>query len=207
MSTISKNYIEDGSNLGDIVRTDKEKRILKLLGNGAGPTTVALAVGVTSGYVGQLLSDPVFAAEVSELRFNALQKHTEMDQRYDSMEEQLLTQLKDLLPLMMRPMEILKAIQVINGAKRRGHLGEMEGTSTAATVVQLTMPTLIMQNFTTNINNQVVQAGDQTLETIQSGSMMSAAKLRAASRAQEVLENQQDMIQARVKTLLDGGKQ
>lgn len=167
--------------MNPIVWNSTEERALKLLGSGCGPEIVATAIGVTVGRISQLLSTPEFAAAVSELRFQHLQKHNEMDNAYDSMEEQLLTQLKDILPLMMRPMEILKAIQVINAAKRRGQSAP-ESITNQNTVVNLTMPAIIMQQFTTNINNQVVRAGNQTLETIQSSSMLNAAKVRAGER-------------------------
>ena len=86
------------------------------------------------------------------------------------MEDDLLGKLKDCLPYMMRPMEILKAIQVINAAKRRGSSAP-ESITSQQTVVQLIMPTQILQSFTTNINNQVIKAGQQDLVTVQSSNM------------------------------------
>lgn len=170
-----------------------EQKALKLLGGGHSPEVAATATGVSVSRISQLLSDLDFVAEVSELRFQSLNKHNDRDDKYDEMESKLIEQLEDVLPLMMRPMEILKAISVINGAKRRGHSSPQE-VSQQSTVVQLTMPTLIMQNFTTNINNQVIQAGDQTLETMQSGSLLAAAKLRSTNR--EVIENGQSPQQS-----------
>ena len=174
-----------------------EQKALKLLGGGYGPEVAATATGVSVSRISQLLSEPEFAAEVSELRFQNLQKHNDRDDKYDTMESALLAQLEDILPLIMRPMELLKAIQVINAAKRRGHSAP-ESVTQQQTVVTLTMPTLIMQQFTTNIDNQVIQAGQQTLETIQSSSMLTAAKARAAERGVT------EVIQGRVKALLDG---
>ena len=161
-----------------------ESRALSLLGQGLGPEVVAAAVGVTTSRISQLLSDPKFAAEVAELRYENLAKHNTRDNAYDSLEDTLLERLKDLLPLMMRPMEILKAIQVINAAKRRG-TSAPESITNQQTVVQLVMPTQIIQSFTTNINNQVVKAGEQDLITVQSSNM---TKLLAASKgAQNVI--------------------
>lgn len=167
-----------------------EQRALKLLGGGYGPEVAATATGVTVSRISQLLSEPEFAAAVSELRFQNLQKHNERDDTYDTMETKLLAQLEDVLPLMMRPMEILKAIQVINAAKRRGQSAP-DTVTQQNTVVNLTMPTLIMQKFTTNINNQVIQAGEQTLETIQSSSMLTAAKNRAVEREKDIIYESQ----------------
>ena len=72
--------------------------------------------------------------------------------------------------MMMRPMEILKGIQVINAARRRG-AGAPEAIQQTNVVVTITMPVKIVQHFTTNIHNQVIRAGTQELITIQSGQM------------------------------------
>jgi hypothetical protein len=177
------------STVNTVVRGATEERALKLLGSGCGPEVVATAVGVSVSRISQLLSEPEFAAAVSELRFQNLQKHNEMDSKYDTMEKKLVDQLEDLLPLMMRPMEILKAIQVINGAKRRGQSAP-ESITHQNTVVNLVMPTTLIQKFTTNINNQVINAGNQTLETMQSSQMLVASKAREMERLEGVVRNE-----------------
>ena len=150
--------------------TTTEDRALTLLGQGLGPEVVAAAVGVSTSRISQLLSTPEFAGAVAEARYENLAKHNSRDNAYDKMEDQLLEKLKDCLPYMMRPMEILKAISVINAAKRRGSSAP-ESITSQQTVVQLIMPTQIMQSFTTNINNQVIKAGQQDLVTVQSSNM------------------------------------
>jgi hypothetical protein len=150
--------------------TSTETRALTLLGQGLGPEVVAAAVGVSTSRISQLLSDPTFSSQVADLRYKHLSKHNDRDNAYDRMEDTLLEKLQDLLPFMMRPMEVLKAIQVINQAKRRGSSAP-ESITSQQTVVQLLMPTQILQSFTTNINNQVVKAGAQDLVTIQSSNM------------------------------------
>lgn len=164
--------------------TSTEERALVLLGQGLGPETVAAAVGVSVSRISQLLSTADFAARVSELRFESLAKHNSRDSEYDSIEDQLIAKLKDLIPYMMRPMEILKSIQVINAAKRRGSSAP-EAITSQQTVVQLILPQQIFQNFTTNINNQVIKAGSQDLVTVQSSNM--AGLLNQMKGAQNVL--------------------
>ena len=150
--------------------TSTESRALSLLGQGLGPETVSSAVGVSISRISQLLSDPVFAEQVAELRFKNLAKHNERDNKYDSLEDHLLVRMQDLLPLMIRPMEILKAISVINAAKRRGSSSQ-EAIHGTKTVVQLSLPSNIVniftaQNLQLNVNNQVVKVGDKDLITI-----------------------------------------
>jgi hypothetical protein len=145
-------------------------KALTLLGQGLPAVAVAAALGVSESRISQLISDPEFSAQVAELRFANLSKHSSRDAEYDSLEDSLLEKMKDMIPLMYKPMEVLKAISVINAAKRRGASAPEQLTSQAA-VVQLLMPTQILQQFTTNINNQVIKTGDTDLVTIQSGNM------------------------------------
>lgn len=161
--------------------TSTESRALSLLSQGLGPEVVAAAVGVSTSRISQLLSSPDFAAKVAEGRYENLAKHNQRDNAYDALEDSLVEKLKDCLPFMMRPMEILKAIQVINAAKRRGSSAP-ESITSQQTVVQLVMPTQILQSFTTNINNQVIKAGNQDLVTVQSASMDKLLNLSKGSQ-------------------------
>jgi hypothetical protein len=171
--------------------TSTESRALQLLGSGVNPETVASALGVSVSRISQLISDPEFSAQVAELRFTSLQKHNVRDNSYDEIEDALIEKLKDLMPLMMRPMEVLKSIQVINAAKRRGQSAP-ESITAQQTVVNLVMPTIITQTYavTQNIHNQVIRAGDQDLLTIQSSSLLkrveSAGKLNESHREKEI---------------------
>lgn len=155
--------------------TGTEERILNLLGAGIIPEQVASAVGVSPSYISQLLSTDEFSAAVSELRYKSLQKHNERDSNLDSLEDKILEKMHQTLPLVMRPMELTRMLQVVNAAKRRG-------TSTPDSVLQkqevvtLSLPPVIINKFTTNIQNQVVQTGNQELVTMQSGTLLEKLK-------------------------------
>lgn len=152
------------------VTTATAERALTLLGQGVEATKVAAALGVTDSYISQLISDENFAARVAELRYESLQKHNARDNRYDTLEDTLLKRMEDCIPLMHKPMEILKAIAVINAAKRRGQ-SSPDSMVNKQTVIQLVMPTQIVNTFKVNPHGQVVEVGNQSLLTIQSGSM------------------------------------
>jgi len=155
--------------------TSTESKALSLLGYGCGPEHTAAACGVEVSRISQLLSDANFAAQVAELRFQHLSKHNERDNRLDSLEDELITKLELLKDLMCNPMQVLKALQVINGAKRRGASApEMLGTQ--QTVVTLSIPITVIRKFETNINNQVVIAGNQELVTIPSATLLDSVK-------------------------------
>lgn len=150
-------------------------RALELLGSGVPQESVASALGVTPSYISQLLADEDFATEVSKRRYTSLTQHTERDSKYDALEDKLLGKLEKALPLMFKPLDITRALTAINGAKRRG-LDSTEAAVPAQNIVQITMPTQIIKNFTTNQVNQVIVAGEQDLTTIQSGELLKRAE-------------------------------
>lgn len=149
-----------------------ESRALALLGSGVTPTATAAALGVTDSRISQLLSSEEFAAEVAERRFQNLAAHTLRDGKYDDLEDTLLERMKDCIPMMLRPLEILRAISIINAAKRRGGQAVTEAISGQESVVSITLPKVLVNQFVTNIQNQVVQVGHQNLTTMQSATLL-----------------------------------
>lgn len=156
-----------------------ESRALTLLGQSIPPSQVAAALGVSEARISQLVSDPEFSAKVFELRYQSLIKHNARDATYDTIEDKLAKKLSDLLPLMMRPMEVLKAISVINSVKRRG-LNSSDQLVATKQVVTLNISPTLVQHFTTNVNNQIVSVSGKDLTTVQSGNMQ---KLVESSKA------------------------
>lgn len=154
----------------DLILSGTEERALNLLGKGVTPAQTAAALGITESAISQLLSKDEFADAVAELRYKNLLSYSERDEKADSIEDRLLKKLNDCIPYLMRPMEIARIYQIINAAKRRGQSAP-ESITTAQEVVPLIMPTIITNKFTVNVNNQVIQAGQQPLITVQSGSM------------------------------------
>lgn len=170
--------------------TVTREKALKLLGTGLGTEIVANALGVTPQAISNLLADEAFAAQVAEIRFTSLQKHNARDDRYDELEDSLLERFKSSASMMFKPAEILRAIQVINAAKRRG-VSAPEQLTHQSEVVNLTLPTQIVQHFTTNIQNQVITAGAQELLTVQAGTLLHTTKQRIAQR--ETQQQTEDM--------------
>lgn len=176
--------------------TSTESRALELLGTGISPAMVASAIGVSESRISQLISDPEFSAQVATLRYENLIKHSARDQKYDALEDRLVDRMSDMITYMVKPFEILKAIQIINAAKRRGSSAP-EAIVASQTVVSLNMPTTVIQNFIknqniqVNVNNQVVRAGEQDLITVQSQGMDALVR-KAAQTAQE--RNQNDHL-------------
>lgn len=151
--------------------TSVEDRALQLLGSGIAAVNVASALGVTEGRISQLLSNESFANKVATLRYERMQAHNVRDNRYDGIEDKLLDKLERALPLMMKPETILKSIQVVNSAKRRGQ-SSPDQVVNSQNIVNILMPKVITQKFTVNMDNQVIEAGDQQLLTMDSGQLL-----------------------------------
>lgn len=157
------------------------ERALSLLGAGIPATTVAASLGVTPAAISQLLSEDEFSSQVSTLRCAALARHNERDNKYDTIEDALLDRLERAVPMMHKPIEVLKAIQIVNGAKRRGASTDASITE-KQTVVQLVAPVQLLAKFQVNIQGQVVSVDDTSLVTIQSSALDSLAKNRLGQR-------------------------
>ena len=180
--------------------TVTEDRALSLLGSGIPAENVASALGVTPGRISQLLANKEFADQVATLRYEHLQKHNTRDASYDSIEDRLIQKLEKQLPLIMRPMETVKALQAVNGAKRRGQSAPEQVTN-QQNIVALILPTIIAQRFTTNTINQVIKAGEQELVTMQAGSLLANTESKIVSEAKiaedtEHSGNSNDILQS-----------
>ena len=170
------------------VMNSNEERALKLLGQGIDPGVVANAIGLTPAAISQMLSQDEFSKALATARYENLAAHTQRDNKYDSLEDQILEKLKESLCMIYDPMKLARLLQVVNGAKRRG-TGIQELPQGQAQTIPLIMPVQIIQQFAKNIHNQVVRAGNQDLVTVQSGQM---SKLLEASKVPlpSIQENQ-----------------
>lgn len=161
-----------------------ESKALSLLGSGVQAEQVAAALGVSPSRIAQLLGDSAFAKEVAALRYEALQAHNKRDDKYDTLEDNLLNKLDRSMGMLIKPTDILAAIKVVNSAKRRGSSGPAQVTN-QQTVVNLTLPNVIIQRFTTDMNNQVTRAGEQDLLTMPSGNLLKRVEEQEIKRLED----------------------
>lgn len=167
-----------------------EEKALQLLGSGIPGEQVAAALGVTPARISQMLAEEHFSSRVAALRYDNLQKHNRRDGQYDSLEDKLLLKLDKQMGLLIRPESILKAIQIVNGAKRRGQSTPQQVTNNQ-NIVNLVLPSVVVQKFTTNIQNQVIKTGEQELLTMPSGNLLKQVEEAATARLEspEVQDN------------------
>lgn len=153
----------------------KQLALTRLLGRGASNKDVAEELGLTPSAVTQLAAKPEVAQKIEEAQATQLALSTKIDESYDRIEEKLLTQLERTIPLLMRPGEIAKVLQTVNGAKRRGagHRASEEGP---ARILNLNIPIALQTKFVVNSANQVIEAGAQTLVTMPSSNISKMAE-------------------------------
>lgn len=168
-----------------VVETGTRARAQELLGSGIAANLVAQTLGVSESYVSQLLSEDEFLKGVVALRYENLSRHNKRDQEYDALEDKALAMLKETLPMVFDPMKLSRIIQTLNSAHRRGQSAP-DSITQQNTIVNLTMPTVIVDRhaaahavITKDANNQVIEAGGQTLVTIQGNSLLERVKKSA----------------------------
>jgi predicted transcriptional regulator len=132
------------------------ERAIQLLGQGHSPRIVAAAMGVTESAISQLLSQDSNAQLVSEKRAAALSRYSDIDDKWNRLEDTLLDKLEKVIPLLIRPRDIINALDKVNSAKRRGSFAPQESLPQDR-VVSLELPPLTQYNFITNINQQIVE--------------------------------------------------
>lgn len=162
-------------------------QVITYLKNGISPIEISRALGITPGAVTQLMQSPQVSTEIAKMQAEQQARSSAIDARYDNIEEKLLMQLEKTVPLLMRPGEIANVLTRINAAKRRGVAHQV--AQGPAQVLQLNIPIALQSKFVVNSANQVVQAGEQTLVTMQSSNIPGLAQTRL-SEVQNVITDQ-----------------
>ena len=153
-------------------------QLLSLFEQGVTPAEISRALGITPGAVTQLMQSEDLAPKISEIREAQLARSASLDIRYDNIEERLADQLERTIPMLLKPEQILNALEKVNRMKRRGI--SLTNNAAPAQVVHLHLPATMIAKVTTNISNQVISVGGQQLITMQSQNI---AKLAEANYA------------------------
>lgn len=164
-----------------------ESRAIALLTANIPAVKVAEALNVTPARISQMLESQEFKEALAEARFAHLNRHNEADAKLDQLESTCVEKLSNVLELVHNPMQLTKIFTALNGAKRRG-VSTLADTPDSSTIVSLTMPTKVVNNFQVNINNQVVRVGNEDLVTIQHQALQKLAL--AANTATTLLEGE-----------------
>lgn len=136
-----------------------QTKALSLLGQGISPVMVASTLGVTESLISQYISEPRFSEEVTKLKLAGLQAQTDVDNKYLKAETMLVDKLIKTIPLISKPMDILRGIQVINATKRRG-MADGAPVTHHTNIVQINLPAAMAAKFITNTAKQIVEIHD-----------------------------------------------
>jgi len=153
--------------------TGAAARILKLLCSGITQTQAAKAVGVNDSYVSQLCAEPDFQAQIAEHIKKDHERAIKIDENYHDIELSLSNKLKELVPFMHEPDKILRTLKFVNESKKKtdASVPTTDQNKESAGPVKLALPVVVIQNFVTNPNNEVVQVEDRNLVTLNSRSI------------------------------------
>lgn len=160
-----------------------KERIIALLGNGVSPAIAASAVGCTEGYISQLMSDEDVAARVSALRFDNLQAASDRDKKADRIEDSLLDSLQKVLPMMMRPAEIVRSLAVVNALKRRASSAP-DTMHIHNQVINLMLPQHTALRVTMSASREIVEVEGRTLVTMPASQLLKESKEHATLQHQ-----------------------
>jgi len=172
------------------------ERIKQLLGNGVVPSMVAEVVGCDISYISQLFKDETFASEVANVRAKDLLKLKTIDEKYDNLEDELLEKLKDLLPFFTKPRDVLAALQMVNGAKRKA-TAAIGADMTSGQVVKLTLPNIIVNNYKINMVGGMVEVGGRDLTPLPSSILLKTLE----DKRSESAPNEQKIDDSKPKQL------
>lgn len=165
-------------------------KILQLLGNGVEIPAVAAAVGVTVGYISQLLAEPAFALAVAELRLIELTQAKKIDDTWDDIELQLVEKMKELIPFFSSPRHILEALKVVNSAKRKTKINAgYQGSGINGNVVNITLPSITVNQYKINMSGGMVEVEGRKLKALDSKILMKTLEERRSNgKEPELLE-------------------
>lgn len=170
------------ANLGNTARM-----VLGYLGEGMTQAAAADAAGCSASYVSQLMEQPEFRALVAQARAVKYSKYAEMDRRADDLQLTALTRLEKVIAMEHKLPNLLRAVQVLDGMKRRSTAATDEAGAVAATV-KITLPSAVRANYTVavDMNNKVVQIGESNLIPATGAIIDGMAKIRKEAQRESL---------------------
>lgn len=137
-------------------------QIVEFLSKGFNQLQVSQICSCSQAYVSQIAAERAEDIEVAKAVFT-IQKQ-EIDQHYDDLEEAVLERLKTVLPFETNTQVLLRAVQVLNAAKRKSAPEPIVAhTNTTINQAVLVMPTRFVQvntapqDIVINGNNEIVE--------------------------------------------------
>lgn len=154
-------------------KVDKDKA-KNLLSAGVEYSLAAKILGCDVSYLSHLMNDPEFAAEVSARQVANAGDQVTITRDVTQLQVLALQKMRKLLEYETDLAEVRMCFKALNGATlRTPDVDPNAGRDQQ--VVQLRLPPVIALNFKVDINNEVIQAGDQVLVTMPSQDLLKMA--------------------------------
>lgn len=144
-----------------------KENILSLLASGLRPADAARELGISEGYISQLLKDKEFSTKLQQMQLARASALIEHDKKLDSIEATLASKAQEVLPFVATPGQIFKALQIVNGLKRRAP-AMLESNAEAAAVVQISLPPQLFKNINISLDalNNIQSVDGREMRTI-----------------------------------------
>ena len=154
---------------------DTQLQVLELLGKGIAPAIVAATLDISPSYISQCTANPVFSTELQTMLLTSQLAASQRDDELDSLEDILIEKVKTTIAFIVKPSEALKALQMVNGMKRRG-LGSVDrGAAVQQTTVIVNLPSHLQPREVqaiTSENNEIVEVDGRAMITKSSTSVL-----------------------------------
>lgn len=173
-----------------------DSKALELLGSGLSQSAVASHLGLSEARISQLMAEEDFRNAVVQKRFERAQQFQEDDVKLDNMERKVVDRLNKAIALCHKPMELARIFETLNRAKRRTDPAASQNQAPTQVIVQLNLPTALVQQFRKNGQSQIVEVDGMPLVTAQSTQLATMKlapleeTLESVSSAQEINHNE-----------------
>lgn len=180
----------------DSFKVDKDKA-KNLLSGGVEYSLAAKILGCDVSYLSHLMADPEFAAEVTARQVANAGDQVQITRKVTELQLKALEKIERLLPFESDLSEIRQCFKVLNSATLRTPDVNPDAGKDQQ-VVTLRLPQAIALNFKVDINNEVIQAGEQALVTMPSQMLLQMAmeKGHANGQALEKLAGRLGQVEA-----------
>lgn len=143
-------------------------KILALASAGVSNELIARQTGVSASYVSQVLAEDSIRTKVLEAQLNLLDERTQRDAKYDAIEDLLLDKAKTVVSSLYKPQDVLRALQAINKAERRGatsqQLAELANKKESS-IVALELPDRIKTRIVKSSKQEIMAVNGRALVT------------------------------------------
>ena len=145
-----------------------KEKILALASAGLSNEAIAAQCGISPSYVSQVLAEDSIKTKVLEAQLSLLDERTKRDSKYDAIEDLLLEKAKSVVSSLYKPQDVLRALQAINKAERRGatsqQLAEIANKKETS-IVALELPERILTKVVKSSTKEILAVNGRSLIT------------------------------------------